>query len=89
MELVAALHRSRSLIIIPPVNSSSTTATTSTPTITALFNYTEVNPFGRGFIQDDQSQIRDKKSNDASVRAGMTKAVFAAALVAVIGSLTL
>ncbi|KAF9341997.1 hypothetical protein BGZ91_003694 [Linnemannia elongata] len=88
MELVAALHRNSSLIIIPPVNPSSTTMTTSTPTTTAPFNYTEVNPFGRGFIQDDQSQIQDK-SNDASVRIGTTGAVFAAALVAVIGSLTL
>lgn len=89
MELIAALHRNSSLIIIPPVNPSSTTAMTSTPTTTAPFNYTEINSFGRGFIQEDQSQIQDKKSNDASVRTGMTRTVFAAALVAVVGSLTL
>lgn len=91
MELVVALHRNSSLIIIPPASPSpsSITATTSTPTTTAPFNYTEINPFGRGFVQDSQSQTQDKKSNDASIRTGMARTVFAAALVAVVGSLAL
>ncbi|KAF9541874.1 hypothetical protein EC957_002579 [Mortierella hygrophila] len=83
MLLVAALQRNSSLIVTPPVTPSSTTAATTAP-----FNYTGVNPFGRGFIQDDPGQIQDKLSNDASARTGMTRNLFAAALVALVGSLT-
>ncbi|KAF9146166.1 hypothetical protein BGX30_003511 [Mortierella sp. GBA39] len=89
MLLVAALQRNSSLIITPPVTPSSTTAATSTLTTTTPFNYTEVNRFDRGFIQDDQGQIQDNLSNDARTRTGMTRTLFATALVAIVGSLTL
>ncbi|KAK3836208.1 MAG: hypothetical protein J3R72DRAFT_477208 [Linnemannia gamsii] len=97
IELVAALHKNNSLIVTPPANPTSTT-TTMTPTtgpsttMTAPFNHTEINPFGRGFVQQhDKNQIQDK-SNDASCRTSMTsttRGLFAAALTAVIVTLTL
>ncbi|KAF8939318.1 hypothetical protein BGZ47_008229 [Haplosporangium gracile] len=88
-ELVTALHKNSSLIVIPPASPSITA-------MTAPFNQTEFNPFGRAFIQDDQDQIQDdqhqiqdKKSNDASFRTGMTITVFMTTiLVAVVGSMT-
>ncbi|KAG0305064.1 hypothetical protein BGZ97_001253 [Linnemannia gamsii] len=89
IELIAALHKNSTLIVILPANPSSTTATTSPVTTIVPFNHTEINPFGRGLIQDDPNQIQDKKSNDASYRmAGMTTPVqglFATTLAAVIG----
>ncbi|KAG0288168.1 hypothetical protein BGZ96_008037 [Linnemannia gamsii] len=94
IELIAALHKNSSLIVIPPVNPSSTATTPSVTTIVP-FNHTEINPFGRGFIQDDQDQIQDKKSNDAGCRTtGITTAttvqgLLAAALAAVVGAMAL
>ncbi|KAF9142935.1 hypothetical protein BG015_000594 [Linnemannia schmuckeri] len=83
IELVTALHKNSSLVVIPPASPSSIIA------MTIPFNHTEFNPFGRTFIQGDQDQIQDKKSNDASFRIDTTTIVFtAAALVAVVGSMT-
>lgn len=95
IELIAAFHKNSSLIVIPPVNPSSSTATTPPVTTIVPFNHTEINPFGRGFIQDDQNQIQDKKSNDAGCRmTGMTttttvQGLLAAALAAVVGAMAL
>ncbi|KAG0275846.1 hypothetical protein BGZ95_008315 [Linnemannia exigua] len=94
LDLVAALHKNNSLIVTPPQNPTSTTTTTTRPsaTMVAPFNHTEVNPFGRGFVQQhDQNQIQDK-SNDVSCIASMrstTRGLFVAALTAVIGTLIL
>ncbi|KAF9088748.1 hypothetical protein BGX23_007126 [Mortierella sp. AD031] len=87
-ELVSFLHKNSFMIVIPPVSPAST----ATP-----FNYTEINPFGRELVQheeQDQDQIQDKKSNDASsggnkATSMTTQGLFAAVLAAVVGTMTL
>ncbi|KAF9920438.1 hypothetical protein FBU30_009757 [Linnemannia zychae] len=94
-ELIETLQKNISLITIPPLSSlsspqdSTTTEGLLTTKATAPFNHTEVNPFGRGFVQQDQNQTQGKSSDAISIAITIADSVFAIVLVVVISTMTL